>query len=116
VEKTIKFYQDAFQLKQLFLHESKQYGELDTGNTKLAFASEALSESNGVGFVKNTSNKLAAGFEIALVCEDVYGVYQVACKAGAVSVREPYKKPWGQMVAFVRNINGVLIELCTPLG
>ena len=116
VEKTINFYENAFKLKQSFLHESKQYGELDTGGTKLAFASEALSESNGVEFVKNTSNKVAAGFEIALVCDDVHEAYNIACKGGAIPAVEPFEKPWGQTVAYVRDINGVLVELCSPMG
>ncbi|MGB2693109.1 MAG: VOC family protein, partial [Thermodesulfobacteriota bacterium] len=42
VEKTIEFYKKTFGLKKLFLHESGDYGELDTGDTKLAFASHSL--------------------------------------------------------------------------
>lgn len=29
---------------------------------------------------------------------------------------EPFEKPWGQTVGYVRDINGVLIELCSPMG
>jgi hypothetical protein len=25
-------------------------------------------------------------------------------------------KPWGQTVAYLRDINGVLVELATPMG
>lgn len=71
VEDTINFYQKAFNLKQYFLHESKQYAELDTGDTKLAFASNTLIESNDIKFVKNKLKNCAAGFEIAFVSEDV---------------------------------------------
>ena len=28
----------------------------------------------------------------------------------------PVEKPWGQTVAYVRAIEGSLIELCSPLG
>src|SRR5438034_620429 len=53
VEAAINFYKNVFNLEQAFLHESKQYGELNTGETKLAFASEILAQSNDVSFVKN---------------------------------------------------------------
>lgn len=39
VEAVLSFYEQAFLLKKLFIHESLQYGELETGSTKLAFAS-----------------------------------------------------------------------------
>lgn len=116
VEDTIAFYEKAFNLKPLFIHESKQYAELDTGNTKLAFSSEALAESNGVEFTKNNKNKASAGFEIAFVSENVHDDYKSACNKGAVSVKEPEQKPWGQTVAYVKDLNGVLIEICSPMS
>jgi catechol 2,3-dioxygenase-like lactoylglutathione lyase family enzyme len=51
VEKTVAFYESAFGLKRKFVHESG-YGELDTGETKLAFASVELATSSGVSFVR----------------------------------------------------------------
>lgn len=115
VELTLSFYEKAFNLKQSFIHDSKQYGELDTGDTKLAFASETLAESNGVEFIKNNGNKIAAGFEIGLVTNDVAATYAQACNEGALAVRKPTKKPWGQIVAYIRDLNGVLVEICTPM-
>ena len=116
VEKTMAFYAQAFQLQIGFLHESKQYGELDTGSTKLAFVAEALSESNGIQFSKNRLGQIAAGFEIALTSDNVQESYTKACEAGAVAVHEPSVKPWGQTIAYVRDINGVLIEICSPMA
>ena len=57
VEKTIEFYESAFGLNKLFIHESGDYGELDTGDTKLAFVSYELAESNDVGFSKPQNNE-----------------------------------------------------------
>ena len=116
VEITMAFYEKAFQLAPAFLHESKTYGELDTGFTKLAFCSKELAKSNGVDFVENSLDTQPPGIEIALVCDDVESAFKLACDAGAVSVKNPSKKPWGQTVAYVRDINGVLVELCTPVG
>ncbi|MFA6038477.1 MAG: VOC family protein [Legionellales bacterium] len=116
VEAALFFYERAFSIKRLFLHESMQYGELATGSTKLAFASEIMAESNGVDFISNrsTSNK-APGFEIAFVADDVAAAYQQALAAGAIDVKGPIEKPWGQTVAYVRDLNGVLVEICSQL-
>ncbi len=114
VEKTIEFYENAFGLNKLFLHESGDYGELDTGETKLAFASYELVELNDVGFSKPSDNKTST-MEIALVTDDVNTAFNAALKAGAAAVQEPKEKPWGQTVGYLRDINGFLIELCTPI-
>lgn len=115
VESTINFYQKAFKLEQGFLHESKQYGELKTGDVKLAFASNAIAESNGVKFVKNDVKKEAAGFEIALITNDVKQDYNDAITNGAIPIKEPMLKPWGQEVAYVRDLNGINVEICSPM-
>ncbi len=115
VESTINFYQKAFKLEQSFLHESKQYGELNTGDIKLAFASDSLAESNEIKFVKNDAKKEAAGFEIALVTNDVKKGYNHALSNGAIAVKEPTVKPWGQEVAYVRDLNGIIVEICSPM-
>ncbi len=116
VEATIKFYQKAFKLEQGFLDESKQYGELTTGDVKLAFASDSLAESNGVKFTKNDVTKEAAGFEIALITSDVKHNYEHALSNGAMTVKEPTIKPWGQEVAYVRDLNGIIVEICSPMN
>jgi lactoylglutathione lyase len=116
VEATINFYTKAFNLEQSFLHESKQYGELNTGNTKLAFASNALAQSNGVTFIKNDAKNDAAGFEIGLIANDVKQSYKHALDNGAIAIKEPTTKPWGQEVAYVRDLNGILIEICSALS
>ncbi len=56
------------------------------------------------------------GVEVAFVTDDVAAAYDTAVAAGAVSVSRPEKKPWGQIVAYVRDNNGFLVELCTPVG
>jgi lactoylglutathione lyase len=116
VEQALAFYEKAFNLKQCFLHESKQYAELDTGASKLSFASEELAGSNKFPFIRNRlSNDAPAGIEIAFVTDDVANAYQKAIHAGAVSVKGPTEKPWGQVVSYVRDLNGVLIEICSPV-
>jgi lactoylglutathione lyase len=114
VEKTVAFYESAFGLKRKFVHESG-YGEMDTGETKLAFASVELATSNGVPFVPANPEGPSPAVEVALVTQDVAGAFSVAVKAGAVPVAEPKQKPWGQTVGYVRDLNGFLIEICSPM-
>ena len=39
-----------------------------------------------------------------------------AVEAGARELSGPKQKPWGQTVSYVRDPNGVLIELCSPMA
>ena len=70
VEKAVAFYESAFGLKRKFVHESG-YGEMDTGETKLAFASVELATSNGVSFVPANPEGPSPAVEVAFVTEDV---------------------------------------------
>lgn len=115
VEAALLFYEKAFGLKRKFLCESKQYGELDTGSTLLAFATESVAHDNGYKIVPNRVETPPAGFEIAFTTKDIHKAYQNALVSGAQGIKEPHAKPWGQTVAYLRDLNGVLVELCTPM-
>ena len=115
VQQTMDFYTTAFGFQTKFFDESGMYGEMNTGQTTLAFAANGLSEQNGLNIVHNQLQNPPAGIEIAFVTDDITAGYQKAVDAGAEPLKEPTQKPWGQIVAFVRDINGVLIELCTPI-
>ena len=116
VEKTLGFYEKAFGLKTKFLHESGEYGELETGTTALAFASLNLAESNQINFKKRSKDFYSSDMEIGLVTDDVNAAHATAVKAGAVEVKAPEKKPWGQDVSYVRDPNGFLVEICSSMG
>ncbi|RCS56477.1 VOC family protein [Parvibium lacunae] len=117
VEATLHFYQQAFGFEIRFLHESKEYGELATGETTLAFASFAMGEMNLAGKYQQVNlNQDPFGIEIAFVTEDIDAAYAKAVQAGAYVVTSPELKPWGQMVGYLRGPEGTLIELCTPVG
>jgi len=51
-----------------------------------------------------------------LVTDDPAAAYKKAVAAGAVAVKPPVLKPWGQTVAYVRDLNGCLIEICSPVA
>jgi len=99
VEETLVFYKEAFGFNVKFLHESKDYGELETGETTLAFASHEMGSMNLDGqYSKTNINDKPFGIELAFVTEDVHAAFKKAIGAGAVSLKEPSEKPWGQVV------------------
>lgn len=116
VEATVAFYERAFGLKRKMV-VGNEFGELATGTTKLSFAAKTHVATMIDLPIQPSGPKLAAPpVEIALVTDDVAGAFKKAVKEGAVAVAKPAKKPWGQTVGYVRDNNGFLIELCTPLA
>jgi lactoylglutathione lyase len=115
VEKTMNFYSSAFGLEKGFLHESKQYGEMITGETKLGFVHHDTADSHGFKYEKSNSGNAPFGFEVGFVTKDVEAAYKKAVRAGASAVSEPKTKPWGQVVSYVRDCNGFLVEICSPI-
>lgn len=117
VVQSVAFYESAFGLKQRFIHESGHYAEMDTGGTALAFASNQLAQSNlPQGFQENSLLKLPAGIEVGLVTDDVATAFLQAIEAGATAIANPKVKPWGQTVAYIRDPDGILIELCSLMS
>ena len=115
VLRSISFYEEAFGLKRRFVHEAGLYAEMDTGSTTLSFAAYGLAKSNlPCGFREHNLSSPPAGFEVAFTTNDVQVAYDRALAAGAISAAPPVAKPWGQIVAFVRDRDGIIVELCSP--
>lgn len=116
VMKGITFYQNAFGFEPKFIHESEQYGEMNTGEVTLAFASDSLGKANlPDGYLANKPGGLPQASEAVFTVKDVQKSYQEAIRAGASSVAQPKEKPWGQTVGYVRDPNGVLIEIASEM-
>ena len=113
VAASLDFYERAFDQRRRLLHESGQYAELDTGGTTLAFASHELAVANLPPAVR-VPGADDSSFEVCFVTDDVPAAYGRALGAGAGMVSEPQTKPWGQQVAYVRDLDGTLIELASP--
>jgi lactoylglutathione lyase len=116
VAQSVAFYEKAFGLVRRFIHESGQYAEMDTGATALAFASEDMVSTTCHGFRRNRLEDQAAGAEVALVTDDVPKSFTRAVAAGALPVVQPIEKPWGQVISYVRDSNGFLVELCSAVA
>tara|TARA_R110002051_G_scaffold324635_1_gene422823 strand:- start:16452 stop:16844 length:393 start_codon:yes stop_codon:yes gene_type:complete len=117
VKETVLFYEKAFGFAQKFITPEQDYGELITGETTISFASIKLGNSNfKKGFKKVCTTEKPFGVEFAFTTETIEVDFQKAINAGAI-VYEPIKeKPWGQKVGYLRDNNGFLIEICTPIN
>lgn len=117
VTKSVAFYEQAFGFSRKFVTPENDYGELLVGETTLSFASITLAKSNlSDGFIESKLTDKPFGIEIGFATENVAETVAKAVDAGATIVENPKTKPWGQTVAYVRDLDGFLIEICTPMG
>ena len=117
VEKTINFYEKAFGFERKFISPDNSYGELIVGETTLSFASVALANTNlEDGFIESSLANKPFGIEIGFTTNNVEETVQSAINEGATILEKPKTKSWGQEVAYVRDPDGFLIEICTPMS
>ena len=118
VPATVDFYARAFGLALRYMHPSQGYAELETGDTLLAFVGEdfareaALLGDTEIRPSRPDAQPIAA--QTAFITDDMEGDWQRAVAAGAIVVKNPEPKPWGQTVGYLRGHDGVIVELCTP--
>jgi lactoylglutathione lyase len=116
VEATLQFYERAFGFTRRILDDEKNYGELESGATRLAFAANKfVRKVIPVNFAQAGSGSAAPPFELGMVTDDVEGSFRRALESGAVEVKPPETKPWGQVVGYVRDLNGFLVEICSEM-
>jgi lactoylglutathione lyase len=97
VPAVLDFYRRAFGCETHHFDETYQYGELETGETLLAFSSHPL----GAlvlpgGYQRPDPSGPPLGIYIAFVTPDVPAAFVRAVGAGAVPVGEPRMMPWGR--------------------
>lgn len=110
---TVAFYETAFGIESAMIHESNDYAELATGGTKIAFSSLALMRQ--LAKVVADARTQDPTFEIAFETDDVPAALERALTAGAELVQGVEQMPWGQITSYVKDINGFLVEICTPV-
>jgi lactoylglutathione lyase len=117
VEEALDFYKRAFGFETKMILDSKEWGELDTGDTTLAFAAHEMGRINlDDKYQKADINELPFGIELSFITDNVQSAFDKAVAAGAIPIREPSEKPWGQTVSYVRSIDGTVIEIATQVG
>lgn len=100
----------AFGLEASFAAPDGSYATLAGDGPALAFASVDMAPAAA------GAPGRPAGFEVWIEAPDVSAALAQALAAGAEPVQDPVTKPWGQVVAYVRDPNGTLIELGTPVS
>ncbi|WP_019960774.1 VOC family protein [Woodsholea maritima] len=113
VAATLDFYERAFGLTLAFMHEGGDYGEMSTGETKLAFSSIALMKR--LGKTPGKPSLKAPTFEIAFESDNVRASYDRAIAAGAKPIQEPRDEAWGQTTSYVSDPNGYWVEICSSV-
>ena len=117
VTKSIEFYEKSFGFSRKFVTEENDYGEIITGETTISFASKKLANSNlKNGFIESDLKNKPFGIELGFVTENVLEIIESAKNNGGTIIEEPKQKPWGQIVSYIRDIDGFLIEICTSMG
>jgi uncharacterized glyoxalase superfamily protein PhnB len=117
VAAAIELYERAFGLRRTFIDPSGTFGQLDTGTTALAFAEEGLAASNlPHGFQRPAPDAPPFNVELALVFDDVEAAYRRAVESGCTPLAAPETKPHGQVVGYVRDPFGTLVEVASPVG
>lgn len=116
VEKAITFYEKVFGFERKFISPENDYGELNTGDTVLSFASKVLGHDNFKnGYIESSLEQKPFGFELGITTDNVDELTTRATDHGAILVVPVVKKPWGQVLSYVRDLDGFLIEICTSL-
>lgn len=113
VAAAVDFYERAFGLKRAFLHETGDYGEIATGETRLAFSSTALMRR--LGKAPGAQDADSPVFEIAFETDDVAAAFDRAVAAGAEPVQAVREEAWGQTTSYVRDPHGYLVEICSAV-
>lgn len=116
VTKSIEFYEKAFGFERKFITPENDYGELLSGETTISFVSKGLANSNlKNGFIESSQSNKPFGIELALVTNNVQTIIAKALELGGLVTEQPIQKPWGQTVGYIRDIDGFLLEICTPM-
>lgn len=114
LDRAVSFYRDVlgFELKL----RQGPYGELATGATTLALSERAFIREHIFGGVDlPPAGQGCSEIGVLVPEEEVDGLFRRAVQAGAQAVVEPIEQPWGQRVSYVRDLDGHLVEICSPV-
>lgn len=110
-------FERAFGLERRMLHESGVYGELATGETRLAFSSRGLMRE--LGKDPGAADPRHPVFELAfeVPADGVGSAFERAVAAGFEVSQAPREEPWGQTTSYVVDpVEGYLVEICSPVA
>ena len=113
VQHSMDFYKRAFGLKERYLHETGNYGEMEAGGAALAFVTrEMLTEMGKTPLKADADNP---SFEICFESTDVKKAFDKAIDAGAKLSHKIKEEEWGQTTAYVTDPDGYLVCIGSPV-
>jgi lactoylglutathione lyase len=115
VQRSVVFYEQALGLRRAFVDEHHLYAEMETGSTKLALTQRAFAAEQACDTAAGGLDVPPPATELAFTVDDVQRALDATLAAGAVLVRSPATKYWGQTVAYVRDPDGYLVQICTAV-
>jgi lactoylglutathione lyase len=114
VSRTVRFYEQALGASCDHAHDDGSYAELVLESLVLGVVDAMFAERHFPGEVSGLQKADSpAAFEIYVEVGDVDDVARQAVRAGATTLGDPLDRPWGQRNVFVRDPDGVIIELAT---
>ncbi|XP_023747338.1 uncharacterized protein LOC128129560 [Lactuca sativa] len=113
VAKSVEFYGKAFGQLVRRLDDSHRWGELESGQTTIAFTPVHQHETDDLtGEVQEQKSKTRRNqLEVCFAYADVDAAYKRAVENGAEAVCLPEDKEWGQRVGYVRDIDGIVVRM-----
>jgi catechol 2,3-dioxygenase-like lactoylglutathione lyase family enzyme len=114
VAATVDFYETAFGFQKHRDNRASGTVDMISGKMIISFLSEATAKALGHPFTPLRPDSPPPGIELILERVEVLPAYIRALLAGATPIEEPALNALGQMVAVVRDLNGVMVELCAP--
>ena len=95
------------------LHEGKDYGELSTGGTTLAFSSRTLLRRLGKSPEPPVPGRPT--FELAFETTDVEDPLSSSMRCWRKTYSGTASRKLGQTTAYVSDLDGFLVEICSPV-
>ncbi|KAM7522217.1 hypothetical protein LguiA_012119 [Lonicera macranthoides] len=113
VAKSVAFYAKAFGYNVRRLDHTHRWGELESGQTTIAFTPVHQKETDdrSGSVLTPRSDHERQPLEICFAYADIDSAYKRAVENGAIAVSAPEEKEWGQKVGYVRDIDGIVVRM-----
>jgi lactoylglutathione lyase len=112
--KAFAFYTEVLELPVHIEDKDNQFAELVVGDSLLALLSEATLKdmSENLKFIDPDRST----FLFAVEVENLEETYDLLLKKGVTFIQEPKSTPWGQKVAYFKDIEGYVWEISEPFS
>ena len=112
--KALTFYKEILELPVHIEDKDNQFAELVVGNSLLALLTESTLNdmSESLKFV----NPSISTFLFAVEVGNLEEIYDTLSKKGVNFIQEPKSTPWGQKVAYFKDIEGYIWEISEPFS